>query len=365
MGVNRGLGIGFAIRAQNAGHNGIGTTVTTAIGVALGASNADHSIATFRSIGSRVAQVFRLFSRRQARDEVEPGDIGLNGYRVFTRKYDEVVSAKALLHRQGLSFIAREAASAFRSRLAARIAGLTTTALLSAESVKPFSEGRVLITVLIDLSGSLRGSGAQLAVFTAEAIAAFADAYGAPLEILGFTTVDWRGKPVRTVWQRRGKPENPGRLCALRHVVFKEFDDRPRPAFDLLFAGEFIFRENVDGEAILWALARLRAATGTHRMLIHVSDGAPVDDSTLSCNPPDLLWNHLKDVIVATQREGDVSLVGIGIKHSVAHLNPAATEVQTFEDVEKSVIQTLAQAYRTMASGSGPELQASGPLANP
>ncbi len=125
-------------------------------------------------------------------------------------------------------------------------------------------------------------------------------------------------------------------------MVFRSFDDRRRPSFDLLFVGEHFFRENVDGEAIEWAVSRLEDAEGTHRLLIYVSDGAPVDDSTLASNPPDILWNHLKHVLAKVSQDTSIHLCAIGIKHAVSNLVPSAITLTSFNDVEAQVIPYLA-----------------------
>ncbi len=286
--------------------------------------------------------MFRRFLRRADPVERIAPEEGLDGYRIYTRKYDEVISAQDLLKRDPFAHLAHQAAQEFRATMAAKISALTTGAILAAGVARqdPAFRDNGLITLLIDLSGSMRGMNAQLAALTAEAVAAFAEAHDCRLEILGFTTADWHGKPVRGDWIRQGRPANPGRLCALRHVVLSEFGGRTWQRLDLLFAGGF-FRENVDGEAIEWALERLRAASGTHRLLIYASDGAPVDDSTLSCNPPEILWNHLTSVLATVQHAGDVRLAAIGLKHAVEHLVPGGISVQSFHEIEDRVIPYL------------------------
>jgi cobaltochelatase CobT len=298
-----------------------------------------------------------LFRQSQPEDS-SARDQASDSYKIYTRKYDEVISAGDLLGRHPLAAVAARAAHEFQATMVARTSALTTKAILAAGEARQdpaFREGG-LITLLIDLSGSMRGLNAQLATFAAEAVAAFAEAHGSRLEILGFTTVDWHGKPARADWLRSRRAENPGRLCALRHVVLSTFSDRNKRKFDLLFAPEF-FRENVDGEAIEWALERLRAEQGAYRLLILASDGAPVDDSTLSCNPPDFLWAHLKTVLAKAQNDGDVHLAAIGIQHDVAQLVPGSISVRDFHEIESAIIPYLSESLRAAMERATGNLQ--------
>ncbi len=148
--------------------------------------------------------LFRSLSSKK----VDAGPVGPDGYRVFTRKFDEVASAEDLLRRAGLVLAANEAAKGFTEVMHARVSGLTTQAIVAAENgvIAPDKSSVPLITLLIDLSGSMKGVSSQLATFCAEAVTALCDAFGAKLEVLGFTTVNWRGEPARTAWNgRRGK----------------------------------------------------------------------------------------------------------------------------------------------------------------
>lgn len=202
--------------------------------------------------------MFRIFRRRSQARTADPPQVNRQNYHVYTRQHDQVVDAASLLRQCGLTFVAREAKEEFRRQMAARMSALTTRSLvLKDQTPKQLpTDASLLITVLIDLSGSVKGASAQLAALAAQAVAAFADCFAARLEVLGFTTVDWQGRPVREIWLHQGRPACPGRLCALRHVVFRAFDDPQPPDLDLLFVGDFFFRENVDGEAIDWALTR-------------------------------------------------------------------------------------------------------------
>jgi cobaltochelatase CobT len=298
--------------------------------------------------------MFRRFLRRREAVGSVVLDESPRGYRVYTRAHVEIVTAQHLLKHYRHTWAIKLAGQDFRASMAPQISALTTQAILAAghSRVDTSLRANPLITVLIDLSGSMRGVNAQLAALTVEGISAFAETNGSGLEVLGFTTVDWHGKPARTDWLRNGKPPNPGRLCALRHVVFRSFDSRSSQGLDLLFAHDF-FRENVDGEAIEWALQRLRAAESSHRLLIYVSDGAPVDDSTLACNSADFLWQHLRNVLETARQAKAVRIAAIGLSHDVTNLVPGAIAVRTFDEIREKLIPFLSAQF--VAAVANPE----------
>jgi cobaltochelatase CobT len=154
-------------------------------------------------------------------------------------------------------------------------------------------------------------------------------AKGAKVELLGYTTAGWQGGFARRLWIERGRPRYPGRLCALMHIVYMAADDRQlddSAFYAMLNPG--ILYENIDGEAIEWAERRLLEQPAQHRMLIVISDGAPVDDSTLTQNGPSILWHHIKQVIGRIEGEKAISLGAIGINYRVSgfYTNSAAAE---------------------------------------
>src|SRR5215467_277450 len=174
--------------------------------------------------------------------------------------------------------------------------------------------------LLLDHSGSLRGQPAVLATAIAEIVADYWSRIGIRYEILGFTTLSWKGGRSRKKWIESGRPPNPGRLCDLLHIVYRTADDQysgaPRSIRNLM--REELTKENVDGEAVAWAAGRLRNRHQARKILIVVSDGGPVDDSTLAANAPDYLDRHLRKVIASINAAGDIWLIGIGLGHDVA-----------------------------------------------
>ncbi|MCW4461074.1 hypothetical protein OK349_05095 [Sphingomonas sp. BT-65] len=185
----------------------------------------------------------------------------------------------------------------------------------------------VVVCLLIDQSGSMLGAPIGA---TASAVRALAEALaeiGVASEILGFSTAGWHGGFARQDWIRQDSPKRPGRLCALLHVVYKDantrdWDEESRDTF----LNPDILRENLDGEAIEWAVSRLARLPHARKLLIVLSDGAPVDDSTLEQNGPSYLWRHLRDTIKRVNARGTITLGAVGIGHRVDELYPHSRE---------------------------------------
>ncbi|MCH8951852.1 MAG: hypothetical protein IID49_06995 [Proteobacteria bacterium] len=197
-------------------------------------------------------------------------------------------------------------------------------------------------TMLIDHSGSMR-SKVEIANTLAAYFVEFARSWGIRFEVLGFTTRFWRGSPVREEWIEAGSPEGPGRLCALRHIVYSAFDDDAPPYMGAMFRRRLL-KENIDGEALEWAAARLLSPYAERRVLFIVSDGAPVDDSTLAANPGDYLFNHLKEVVARLQEERQIALYGVGICHDVRPVYPFACSVSALSEVREVARRFLRDA---------------------
>ncbi|MBF9033185.1 cobaltochelatase subunit CobT [Rhodobacterales bacterium HKCCE2091] len=200
------------------------------------------------------------------------------------------------------------------------------------------------VTLLIDNSGSMRGKPIELACIATDMVAAALERCGVAIEVLGFTTTDWRGGQPAKDWARAGKPGNPGRLNALRHVVYKAADEplrRARDAMCLMLSGD-VLKENIDGEALAWAARRLSARPEARRVLIVVSDGTPVDEATLKANDdPRILDHHLRDVIAGIERGGQIELAALGIKHDVSRYYRHAVEVSRVEDLGPRLVAML------------------------
>lgn len=257
------------------------------------------------------------------------------GYRIWTRAHDEVVSEVSLLRRTASNDAARTARNAFEQDAAAAIAQIQSNALSLAETVRDRATGDVIL--LIDLSGSMRHGNHLLAWLLAQGCMTLCEHLGLRYEVLGFTTVAWRGWPARGSWLRRGAPARPGRLCAVRHIVLRDIKQTaPGATLDTLFA-RHLMRENVDGEALLWAVRRARTRKAENTLILVASDGAPVDDATLSANTPDFLDRHLRWVIDWMARQPDVRVRGIGLNFEVGRYYPDGPVIRAPSDVTNAL----------------------------
>jgi cobaltochelatase CobT len=204
-----------------------------------------------------------------------------------------------------------------------------------------------VVTLLIDNSGSMRGRPITVAAMSADILARTLERCAVKVEILGFTTRAWKGGQSRERWIAAGKPANPGRLNDLRHIVYKSADTpwrRARRSLGLMLR-EGILKENIDGEALLWAHNRLRERTEQRRILMVISDGAPVDDSTLSVNPGNYLEKHLREVIRDIERLGEIELTAIGIGHDVTRYYRRAVTIVDAEQLGGVMLEKLAELF--------------------
>jgi len=247
-------------------------------------------------------------------------------YRAYTTEFDRIIHGDEIpalagpeleaAFQQQVSGVEPELS---RWRAAAEPAAIEAAAAhASKHSVDDVND--TVACLLLDHSGSLRGQPAILATATAEIVADYWSRIGIRYEILGFTTSSWQGGLSRRKWIDSGRPPLPGRLCDLRHIVYRTADDQyagaPRSIRNLMRVE--LTKENVDGEAVAWAAARLRNRHEARRILIVVSDGAPVDDSTLVVNAGDILDRHLRNVTASIDAAGDIWLVGVGLAHDTA-----------------------------------------------
>jgi len=204
-----------------------------------------------------------------------------------------------------------------------------------------------VVTLLIDNSGSMRGRPITVAAMSGDILARTLERCGVKVEILGFTTRAWKGGQSRERWIAAGKPQNPGRLNDLRHIVYKAADSpwrRARRNLGLMLR-EGILKENIDGEALRWAHNRLLERTEQRRILMVISDGAPVDDSTLSVNPGNYLEKHLREVIAEVERLGEVELTAIGIGHDVTRYYRRAVTIVDAEQLGGVMLEKLAELF--------------------
>jgi cobaltochelatase CobT len=318
---------------------------------------------------------------RPPRYDDRRNDRGEPLYKAFTEEFDEVVEAddlcdpdelarlrqmldQQLAHLQGV--IARLANRLQRrlmakqtrawdfdleegildtARLARIIANPTHSLSFKMESDTDFRD--TVVTLLIDNSGSMRGRPITVAAMSADILARTLERCGVKVEILGFTTRMWKGGQAREKWIAAGKPANPGRLNDLRHIVYKPADApwrRARRSLGLMLR-EGILKENIDGEALLWAHERLIARQEQRRILMVISDGAPVDDSTLSVNPGNYLERHLREVIEMIETRSPVELIAIGIGHDVTRYYRRAVTIVDAEQLGGAMMDQLAALF--------------------
>jgi cobaltochelatase CobT len=319
-------------------------------------------------------------------------------YHAFTTDFDETIEAEELCdpdeltrlrqlldqqlaHLQGV--IARLANRLQRRLLAMQTRawdfnleeGMLDTARLARVIVNPMhslsykmerdTEFRdTVVSLLIDNSGSMRGRPITVAAMSADILARTLERCGVKVEILGFTTRMWKGGQARERWIGAGKPPNPGRLNDLRHIVYKGADApwrRARKNLGLMLR-EGILKENIDGEALLWAHNRLIGRPEQRRILMVISDGAPVDDSTLSVNPGNYLERHLREVISYIENRSPVELLAIGIGHDVTRYYRRAVTIVDAEQLGGTVMEKLAELFeeeRAVPAGYRPPRRSS------
>jgi cobaltochelatase CobT len=204
-----------------------------------------------------------------------------------------------------------------------------------------------VVTLLLDNSGSMRGRPITVAATCADILARTLERCGVKVEILGFTTRAWKGGQSRETWLAAGKPPNPGRLNDLRHIIYKAADApwrRARKNLGLMMR-EGLLKENIDGEALDWAHKRLLARPESRKILMMISDGAPVDDSTLSVNPGNYLERHLRWVIEDIETRSPVELIAIGIGHDVTRYYRRAVTIVDAEELGGVMTEKLAELF--------------------
>jgi cobaltochelatase CobT len=204
-----------------------------------------------------------------------------------------------------------------------------------------------VVGLLIDNSGSMRGRPIAIAAICADIMTRTLERVGVASEVLGFTTRAWKGGQSRELWLADGRPPNPGRLNDLRHIVYKRADEPYRHAKRSLglMMREGLLKENIDGEALLWAHNRLIARPEERRILMVISDGAPVDDSTASANGGAYLERHLRQVIEWIERRSSVELAAIGIGHDVTRYYSRAVTIMDAEQLGGAMIEQLARLF--------------------
>ncbi|SFP03204.1 cobaltochelatase subunit CobT [Tranquillimonas alkanivorans] len=230
-------------------------------------------------------------------------------------------------------------------RLARVVANPTTPLSFKVEKDTEFRD--TVVTLLLDNSGSMRGRPISIAAICADVLARTLERCDVKVEILGFTTRAWKGGQARERWLAEGRPQVPGRLNDLRHIVYKHADApwrRARPNLGLMMK-EGLLKENIDGEALEWAHRRMERRPEARKIMMVISDGAPVDDSTLSVNPANYLEKHLRDVIAMVERRKAVELLAIGIGHDVTRYYERAVTITDVEQLAGAMTEQLAALF--------------------
>jgi cobaltochelatase CobT len=230
-------------------------------------------------------------------------------------------------------------------RLARVVANPTTPLSFKWEKDTEFRD--TVVTLLLDNSGSMRGRPISIAAICADVLARTLERCNVKVEILGFTTRAWKGGQSRERWLAHGRPQMPGRLNDLRHIIYKSADApwrRVRPNLGLMMK-EGLLKENIDGEALEWAHRRMLARPEQRKIMMVISDGAPVDDSTLSVNPANYLEKHLRDVIAMVERRRAVELIAIGIGHDVTRYYQRAVTITDVEQLAGAMTEQLAALF--------------------
>jgi len=218
---------------------------------------------------------------------------------------------------------------------------------LSFKKEKKFEFKDTIVTLLIDNSGSMRGRPITIAALCADILSRTLERCSVKVEILGFTTKNWKGGQSRDYWSRNGKIKKPGRLNDLRHIIYKSADAHWRQAKNNLglMLKEGLLKENIDGEAISWAHSRIKKRNEERKILMVISDGAPVDDSTLSVNSGDLLEKHLKRVVRNIENKNEVEILAIGIGHDVSRYYKRAIKITDVQELGDVMINQLSNLF--------------------
>lgn len=199
------------------------------------------------------------------------------------------------------------------------------------------------LTILLDNSGSMRGNPIVMSAMACEIIAEILEKFAIKTEIIGFTTSDWKGGRVRKLWETSGRKKNPGRLNELRHIIYKSFNQSfKKSKINLgLMLKEGILKENIDGEALLFARSRLAQQSEKRKILMVISDGTPVDDSTTCNNDGDILSDHLRHVINMIEKRGKIEIIGVGIGHATDEFYKNSITIRALEDLGDVMIDKI------------------------
>jgi len=319
-------------------------------------------------------------SNEQVIQKKNIGDIHLD-YKIFTNQFDEITKAENLensdeasklrktLDQQLIGFqdIITKLANKLQRQLLAKQnrawefdleEGLLDSSKLPRIIMDPYNSlsfkkekdldfKDTVVTLLIDNSGSMRGRPITIAAICADILSRTLERCSVKVEILGFTTKNWKGGKSREFWNKEGKPKNPGRLNDLRHIIYKGADTHWRQCKNNLglMLKEGLLKENIDGEAISWAFNRLKKRKEERKILMVISDGAPVDDSTLSVNSGDFLEKHLKKMVKFIEDKTETEILAIGIGHDVSRYYSRAIKITDVNELGDVMISELSELF--------------------
>ncbi|MDX2083491.1 MAG: hypothetical protein SFV53_05860 [Rickettsiales bacterium] len=334
---------------------------------------ADQKISDFQEDDQKGNVSLKLDEVSDYADKIEFKNL----YKIYTSKFDEIIFPQKLIAKKELEIL--------RDQLDLRINKLTNISkkmtlklkkkLLSKRNsfleydasrgvlnrkkltrlvIDPFIEEiwinnknheyhDTVLTILLDNSGSMRGNPIVMSALACEIIAAILEKFAIKTEIIGFTTADWKGGKARKLWESSGRPKNPGRLNELRHIIYKHFNQKfKKSKINLgLMLKEGILKENIDGEALLFARARLMQQSEKRKILMVISDGTPVDDSTNSANDSDILSDHLHHVINKIENSAKIEIVGIGIGHTIEEFYRNSIAIKSLEELGDVMIEKI------------------------
>ncbi len=330
-------------------------------------------------------QLFDTESNKQSSEKVSQRintNINDKDYKIYTKQFDEIERAELLetseeisklrknLDQQLISFqdLITKLANKLQRELLAKQnrawefdleEGLLDSSKLPRIIMDPYNSlsfkkekdldfKDTIVTLLIDNSGSMRGRPITIAAICADILSRTLERCDVKVEILGFTTKNWKGGKSREEWNKNNKPKNPGRLNDLRHIIYKSADSHWRQSKKNigLMLKEGLLKENIDGEAITWAYNRLKKRKEERKILMVISDGAPVDDSTLSVNSGDFLEKHLKKIVKNVENKSDIEILAIGIGHDVSRYYSKAIKITDVQELGDVMIGQLSGLFK-------------------
>ena len=330
-------------------------------------------------------QLFDTESNKQSSEKVSQRintNVNDKDYKIYTKQFDEIERAELLetseeisklrknLDQQLISFqdLITKLANKLQRELLAKQnrawefdleEGLLDSSKLPRIIMDPYNSlsfkkekdldfKDTIVTLLIDNSGSMRGRPITIAAICADILSRTLERCDVKVEILGFTTKNWKGGKSREEWNKNNKPKNPGRLNDLRHIIYKSADSHWRQSKKNigLMLKEGLLKENIDGEAITWAYNRLKKRKEERKILMVISDGAPVDDSTLSVNSGDFLEKHLKKIVKNVENKSDVEILAIGIGHDVSRYYSKAIKITDVQELGDVMIGQLSGLFK-------------------